>query len=100
MIIDVNGYQPNSSSAFATLNPARLLETRAGETTIDGLFNGDGRRRRRHRTLELPVAGRGGVPLDATAAILSVAGVLPDGPASCDGVAVRRTDSRRRRTST
>ena len=79
VIIDVNGYQPNSSSAFTTLNPARLLDTRAGQTTIDGQFNGQGRRGA-GTTLELAVTGRGGVPLDATAAILSVAGIFPDGP--------------------
>ena len=79
VIIDVNGYQPNSSAAFTTLSPARLLDTRAGQTTIDGLFNGQGRRGA-GTILELAVAGRGNVPLDATAAILSVAGIFPDGP--------------------
>jgi hypothetical protein len=80
VIVDVNGYQPNSSSAFTTLTPARLLETRTGGATVDGQFNGIGRRGAGTVT-ELAVAGRGGVPADATAAILSVAGVFPDGPA-------------------
>jgi hypothetical protein len=79
VIVDVNGYQPNSSSAFTTLTPARLLETRGGGSTVDGLFNGIGRRVAGAVT-ELTVAGRGGVPADASAAILSVAGILPDGP--------------------
>jgi hypothetical protein len=79
VIVDVNGYQPNSSSAFATLTPARLLDTRPGQSTIDGLFNGEGRRPA-GSVLELTVSGRGGVPADATAAILSVAGIFPDGP--------------------
>ncbi len=80
VIVDVNGYQPNSSSAFSTLTPARLLETRSGGSTIDGQFNNIGRRSAGSVT-ELLVAGRGGVPADATAAILSVAGIFPDGPA-------------------
>ena len=79
VIIDVNGYQPNSSSAFQTVNPARLLETRSGYSTIDGQFNAIGRRAAGTVT-ELLVAGRGGVPADATAAILSVTGIYPDGP--------------------
>jgi hypothetical protein len=79
VIVDVNGYQPNSSSAFTTLTPARLLETRGGGNTVDGLFNAIGRRAPGAVT-ELTVADRGGVPADASAAILSVAGILPDGP--------------------
>jgi hypothetical protein len=79
VIIDVNGYQPSSSLAFQTVNPARLLETRSGYSTIDGQFNAIGRRAAGTIT-ELLVAGRGGVPADATAAILSVAGIYPDGP--------------------
>lgn len=79
VIVDVNGYQPNSSSAFATLTPARLLETRSGFSTIDNQFNAIGRRLPGSVT-ELVVSGRGGVPLDATAAILSVVGIYPDGP--------------------
>jgi hypothetical protein len=80
-IIDVNGYQPNSSTAFATVAPARLLETRADGTTatVDGQFNGIGRRGPGTVT-ELLVAGRGGVPADASAVILSVAGLYADGP--------------------
>ena len=80
VIIDVNGYQPNSSSAFVTVTPARLLETRAGNATIDGAFNDIGRRAS-GTTTELVVTNRGGVPADASAVILSVVGIYPDGPA-------------------
>ncbi len=79
VIIDVNGYQPNSSSAFVTLTPARLLETRAGNATIDGAFNNIGRRAS-GTTTELVVTNRGGVTADASAVILSVVGIYPDGP--------------------
>ena len=59
LIVDVNGYVPPAAK-FGALDPSRLLDTRvvamrgAGETTV------------------LPVAGRGGVPGDATAVTLNV----------------------------
>ena len=60
-----------SAADYLPLAPSRLADTRAGHTTVDGLFAGigalgDG------ATLELTVAGRGGVPADATAATLNV----------------------------
>ena len=60
-----------SSSSFVPLIPARLLETRAGETTADGLFAGDGLRAAGSIT-ELQATGRGGVPVDAAAVVLNV----------------------------
>jgi hypothetical protein len=82
VIVDVNGYQPNSSTAFQTVNPARLLETRPdGEGTIDGQFLHIGRRPAGTVTAVTVVARQGsGVPADASAVILSVAGVVTDGP--------------------
>jgi hypothetical protein len=59
--------------------PARLLESRPGEDTVDGLFEGIGRRGAGSVT-ELPVTGRGGVPGDAAAVMLNVAAVFPDAP--------------------
>ena len=59
LIVDVNGYFPPAAKLGA-FDPSRLLDTRAvamrgaGETTV------------------LPVAGRGGVPGDATAVTLNV----------------------------
>jgi len=52
--------------------PARLLETRDGLSTVDGLFNAIGIRASGQVT-ELTVAGRGGVPGDAAAAVLNLA---------------------------
>lgn len=80
IIVDVNGYQPDSSTAFTTVTPARLLDTRTdgSNATVDGQFNGIGRRAAGTIT-ELTVAGRGDVPADASAAILSVAGAYSDG---------------------
>ena len=83
LIVDVNGYQPESSNAFQTVTPARLLETRTNEPagTIDGQFEGLGRRSA-GTTTSFQVLGREGsdVPADASAVILSVAGVYTDGP--------------------
>ena len=61
------------------VNPARLLETRdvAGFTTIDGLFEGEGKLVA-GQVLELTVAGRGGVPADARSVFLNVTAVLPE----------------------
>ncbi len=65
--------------AFVPLTPARLLETRSGGPgTVDGLFNDIGRRGAGSVT-ELTVAGRGGVPTDAAAAVLNVTVTGPSG---------------------
>lgn len=70
LVIDVAGALPDAS--FVPLpEPRRLLDTRPGETTFDqtvrrGGLQQDG------ATLQLPVAGRAGVPDDATAVVLNV----------------------------
>ncbi len=56
---------------YIPLPPARLADTRVGHTTADGLFAGIGVRAAAS-VLELPVAGRGGVPADAAAVTLNV----------------------------
>jgi alpha-tubulin suppressor-like RCC1 family protein len=60
--------------------PSRVLETRVGPTlkTIDGLFQGIGKQNA-GATVELQVAGRGGVPDDAEAVFLNVTAIEPDG---------------------
>ncbi len=70
LIVDINGFFPNGA-AFSALNPARLLETRSGLSTIDGQSNGIGARAADSVT-ELQVTGRAGVPADAGAAVLNV----------------------------
>ena len=62
------------------LAPARLLETRSGPglTTIDGEFEGIGKRAA-GSTLTLQVAGRGGVPADSRAVTLNIAEAGADG---------------------
>jgi hypothetical protein len=68
LIVDLSGWFPSGSS-FASLVPARLLDTRAGATTIDGsgrpgLPVGNG------GELDLQVTGRGGVPSAGVAAVV------------------------------
>lgn len=65
---------------FASLVPGRLLDTRPGGSTVDGLFQGAGVLAA-GSTTELQVAGRGGVPADAEAAVVNVTivGALGDG---------------------
>lgn len=60
----VDGYQPLPS-------PQRLLDTRAGQTTVDGRAAGVGRIRA-GRTLRLVVAGRGALPDDPGSVVLNV----------------------------
>ena len=53
------------------LTPARLLETRPGAPTVDGVAPGAGPLAP-GTPLELQVAGRGGVPASARGAVLNV----------------------------
>ncbi|MGI9646746.1 MAG: hypothetical protein ACR2O6_15680, partial [Ilumatobacteraceae bacterium] len=75
LIVDVTGYFPAGSDA-ALQSPVRLVDTRPGAETIDGQDAGIGRRAA-GSTLEVQVAGRAGVPLDASAAVITVAAVDP-----------------------
>ena len=76
---------PRVATAAHTLDlvsvvPARILETRVGPTlkTIDGSFEGIGKQPA-DAIVELTVAGRGGVPVDADAVFLNLTAVAPDG---------------------
>ncbi|MEO6126210.1 MAG: glycosyl hydrolase family 18 protein [Ilumatobacteraceae bacterium] len=51
--------------------PARFLDTRSGTSTIDGQFRGTGQLKAQSQ-IELKIAGRGTVPVDATAVTLNV----------------------------
>jgi Tol biopolymer transport system component len=70
--------QPQTKPPLIPLVPARLLDTRPGESTIDHQFEGIGRRDA-GSTLELTIAGRGGVPVGAAAAVLNVTAVDASG---------------------
>jgi hypothetical protein len=73
LVADVTGWSP-TRSAYAPLVPARLLDTRPGEATIDHLFEGQGVRQG-GSTLELSIAGRGGVAGGAAAVVVNVTAV-------------------------
>jgi hypothetical protein len=77
LIADVNGYFP-TGSAFTSLTPARVLDTRTGGTTIDNAQAALGPRAS-GSILQLPVATRGGVPADAAAVVLNVTVTAPQG---------------------
>jgi hypothetical protein len=59
-----------NSSELVAINPARLMETRSGESTVDGQYNGIGYRQAGSIT-ELQVTGRAGVPSNAKAVMLN-----------------------------
>ena len=68
VIVDVMGWFP-TGYGYAGLVPARLLETRSGLATVDGQFNGVGKVGA-GQTLDLTVAGRGGVPASGVSAVV------------------------------
>jgi hypothetical protein len=70
VLVDVGGYFP-SGAALTPLVPARLVESRIGLSTVDGLQNGIGVRSAGSVT-EVQVTGRAGIPSDATAVMLNV----------------------------
>jgi hypothetical protein len=78
IIVDINGAF-EAYSGFDALTPARIMETRSGFSTIDGLHNDIGVRPA-GTTYELPVIGRAGVPAGATAVSLNVTAVSPQAP--------------------
>lgn len=72
--IDVSGHVPSADTFAFLAAPARLMDTRDGEPTVDGQAAGGGpviggvvR--------ELQVAGRGGIPANAAAAVLNVTAI-------------------------
>jgi Tol biopolymer transport system component len=73
LVVDVTGAL-RSTPHYLPLVPARLLDTRPGETTIDHLFEGQGIRQA-GSTLELTITGRGGVGAGAVAAVVNITAV-------------------------
>lgn len=67
----------SATGDIVAVEPTRLLDTRAGELTIDAESQGDGRLAEGD-TLTLRVAGRPGVPSDAGAAFLNVVAITPE----------------------
>jgi hypothetical protein len=78
LIVDVTGFV-DVSSDLSPVVPARLLDTRPGEVTVDGLQVGAGAVAAGGE-LVLPVAGRGGVPVGASGVVLNVTALGASGP--------------------
>ncbi|MEP6940456.1 MAG: hypothetical protein ABI846_11895, partial [Rudaea sp.] len=77
VVADVLGYFTDTSQ-FTSVVPARMLDTRAGAATIDGLFAGGGALGA-GASLDLAIAGRDGLPAPGSvgAAVLNVTAVTP-----------------------
>ncbi len=73
LVVDVSGHLPTGTYT-ALPNAARLADTRPGGTTVDGQQAGIGRIAG-GANLQLSVAGRAGVPTDASVAVLTVVAV-------------------------
>ena len=70
---------PLDDVSFTSLDPARLLDTRSGATTIDGVFAGGGAPGQ-SSSVDLTVVGRGGVPASGVGAVvLNVTATEPTG---------------------
>ncbi len=72
------GAAPAITPALSTTAAARFADTRVGGSTLDGLFEGEGRRAPLS-IYEVDIAGRGDVPSDAVGAIVEVTAVGPSG---------------------
>ena len=77
VLVDVAGYVA-AGPTISTQTPARYADSRP-EDTFDGQMSDTGRLAA-GASIEIPVAGRGSVPADATAAIVNLAVIRPDGP--------------------
>ena len=79
LIADVVGWFPATSS-YTSLQPGRLLDTRPGGTTVDGVFAGGGALGP-DSAMELTVVGRGGVPAAGVGAVvLNITATQPTAP--------------------
>jgi hypothetical protein len=76
LVVDVSGYFASATSFNALGRPERLLDTRPGFATADGLFSGIGQRPE-GAVLELDVANRVGVTAGANAVALNITALDP-----------------------
>ncbi len=78
VVVDANGYDA-AQAVVRLFEPTRVLETRSGLVTADGLdeFNGP---RPSDSVLELPIGGRVGVPSSIRAAVLNITVTEATGP--------------------
>jgi hypothetical protein len=74
---DVVGFLP-AGTDLTPVEPGRILDTRLNGSTVDGAFVGDDKRAPGSQFV-LQVTGRGGVPVDATSAVINVTAVGAEG---------------------
>jgi hypothetical protein len=79
VIVDVAGYFADSQGFTPLTNPARLLDTRPGEPTVDGVAAGGGAIAG-GTVREVPVGARAGVPSGAASVALNVTATNTTGP--------------------
>ncbi len=77
LLVDVVGYV-GSPSSFTSVAPSRLLDSRPTGTTIDAQDQGVGKRQA-GTSYTLDVEGRVGVPASATAVVVNITAVAPEG---------------------
>jgi len=78
LTMDVVGFVP-AGGGIEPLLPARLLDTRPGQATVDGKFAGSGRTVPM-TSVSVDVTGRGNVPADADFVVVNVTAVDPQEP--------------------
>jgi hypothetical protein len=80
LALDVTGYVP-VGSPLVSAGPQRYLDTRpsANAPTFDSLFSAVGRATT-GQTIEVQIAGRGGVPVGARSAVVNVTAISPSAP--------------------
>lgn len=74
VLVDVVGYIPASATDYTATTPARFLDTRPGQPTIDAQDAGVGKRAAGTQ-YELQITGRNGIPVGANSVIINVTAV-------------------------
>lgn len=77
LVIDIGGFY-GPGDELGPLTPARLLDTRPGGATVDGIAVGGGQRASGVE-IAVPVTGRGGVPVEATEVVVNLSTVASSG---------------------
>ena len=94
VIIDAAGFVP-AGTDYTPHTPARLVDTRENGSTTDGRFEGDGAVAG-DAVYEVQIAGRGGVPGDAEAAVINLSVVGATGKRLPHDLRLRRPTARLR----
>lgn len=79
LLVDVSGYFLGTDALTSLTEPARLMDTRIGGSTIDDLHEAVGRVPA-NTTYELPITGRATVPGGTQTVVLNVTAVAPSFP--------------------